>query len=376
MKTICFCAIVKNEADVIIRCLETVKKLMDYWIIIDTGSTDGTQNIIKDYLKDIPGELLEKPWKDFATCRNYYVEAAAHKTDYILHQDADEVMIFNENFDVQKFKESLDQDVYGIIFHMNIVRYIRRALFKNDNKRKYISVVHETLVTVDGPETHGVINDFYQTTPSDGSRSVDNINHKFLKDALIFRSALDDPSTDPKFYPRYTFYLANSYRDSGNYAMAIREYNNYLKIVNWNEEAYMACYHSYKIGVFNLQKNPDDFVHYLHKGMLYSPNRLEIPYLLIQYLVQHNQCELAYRFGNHTLKNHNRNIDFINTLFYEEDIHNYLFEFEYTIACFYANKIQESLTLSLDLLSRGIPEHIKDALIRNIKICKQHLNIP
>src|SRR5580704_1601575 len=58
-KTICLNMIVKNESRVIQRCLDSVKHIIDYWVIVDTGSTDGTQNVIKDFMKDIPGDLYE-----------------------------------------------------------------------------------------------------------------------------------------------------------------------------------------------------------------------------------------------------------------------------------------------------------------------------
>ena len=42
--------IVKNEAHVILRCLASVKPWIDSWCIVDTGSSDGTQEIIQNYL--------------------------------------------------------------------------------------------------------------------------------------------------------------------------------------------------------------------------------------------------------------------------------------------------------------------------------------
>ena len=57
---------VKNEAPVIGRCLDSVRKLIDSWVIVDTGSTDGTQSLVAEILHDIPGKLYERPWRDFA----------------------------------------------------------------------------------------------------------------------------------------------------------------------------------------------------------------------------------------------------------------------------------------------------------------------
>ena len=62
--------IVKNESKVIRRCLESVLPLVDYWVIVDTGSTDGTQQIILECLKEVPGFLHERPWVDFSHNRN------------------------------------------------------------------------------------------------------------------------------------------------------------------------------------------------------------------------------------------------------------------------------------------------------------------
>ena len=67
---ICLNMIVKNEANVIRRCLDSIHPFIDYWVIVDTGSSDGTQDIIRATLASIPGDLHQRPWRDFAHNRN------------------------------------------------------------------------------------------------------------------------------------------------------------------------------------------------------------------------------------------------------------------------------------------------------------------
>jgi Glycosyl transferase family 2. len=76
MKTVCLNMIVKNEIHVIRRCLSAVKEFIDYWVIVDTGSTDGTQEAIREFMKDSPGELHERPWCNFAHNRNEALDLA------------------------------------------------------------------------------------------------------------------------------------------------------------------------------------------------------------------------------------------------------------------------------------------------------------
>jgi glycosyltransferase involved in cell wall biosynthesis len=87
--------IVKNESRIIERCLKSVIDYIDYWIIHDTGSTDDTCKIIKNFFdqRNIDGKLVEVEWKDFGTNRTKVVEQAInllkHKNYYLLLLDAD-----------------------------------------------------------------------------------------------------------------------------------------------------------------------------------------------------------------------------------------------------------------------------------------------
>ena len=89
-QTVCLNMIVKNEVHVIERCLASVRELIDYWVIVDTGSVDGTPEVIAAALAGTPGELHHREWKDFGTNRTEALELARGKSDYVFIIDADE----------------------------------------------------------------------------------------------------------------------------------------------------------------------------------------------------------------------------------------------------------------------------------------------
>ena len=80
--------IVKDEQDVIERCLESVKDVVDEIIIVDTGSTDKTKQIVSKYTD----KIYDFEWvNDFAKARNYSFSKATK--DYILWLGADDVIL-------------------------------------------------------------------------------------------------------------------------------------------------------------------------------------------------------------------------------------------------------------------------------------------
>src|SRR6187551_1453910 len=100
--------IVKNEARVLKRCLDSVRPFVHHWIIVDTGSTDGTQELIRKELSGVPGELFERPWENFGHNRSEALALARGKADYILIMDADEVLEVPAGFSMPE----LDADQY------------------------------------------------------------------------------------------------------------------------------------------------------------------------------------------------------------------------------------------------------------------------
>ena len=99
--TITLCMIVKDENHPhLLECLDSMKNHIDYWVICDTGSTDGTQDIIKNYFKEagIEGELHEIPWEGFGKCRTESIKLCDGKADYAWVIDADDMIVGDFEF--------------------------------------------------------------------------------------------------------------------------------------------------------------------------------------------------------------------------------------------------------------------------------------
>ena len=100
--TICLNMIVKNETKNIKRLFKSLYDVIDYYVIHDTGSTDGTQQLIKEVMDSygISGEIIEEEWVNFGVNRQKALESvlnSKYKSDYLLWIDADEELVYKMN---------------------------------------------------------------------------------------------------------------------------------------------------------------------------------------------------------------------------------------------------------------------------------------
>ncbi|QQZ08190.1 glycosyltransferase [Heyndrickxia vini] len=231
MITISLCMMVKNEEEVLARCLDTVKDIVDEINIVDTGSTDKTVEIAKKYTD----RVFFFEWiGNFAAGRN---EAFKHATkDYILYLDADDVLLEEDQKKLKTLKQTLDPSVDSVSMYYDAdtdefgnvtLRYRRNRLVKRERNFKWRGDGHEYL------EVYGnVIN-------SDISITHKKIRHSVGLNLNILQSKFDKGDN---FTDRDYFYFGNELRENGYYEKAIESYNeNIASRTAWIEDKIYSC---------------------------------------------------------------------------------------------------------------------------------------
>lgn len=229
---ICLNMIVRNEAHVIDRCLDRVRHLIDTWVIVDTGSNDGTQARIRSLLDGVPGQLIERPWRDFGYNRTEAARLARGTADFLLFLDADDVLDISPDFQWP----ALDLDAYDLaIVHAGLV-YRRIALVRASLNWRFTGVLHE-YPECDSPHLrHGSLEGLRLKYGGDGARSQAGQAAKFAADAAVLEAGLRaEPGN-----ARYAFYLAQSYRDAGQPEAALAAYDRRVAMPGFDQETYCA----------------------------------------------------------------------------------------------------------------------------------------
>ena len=230
--SICLNMIVKNEAPVIGRCLASARSLVDRWCIVDTGSTDGTQELVRQAMEGVPGVLHERPWKNFGFNRNEALELAREQgCDYLLMIDADEVFQSPKGF----AWPGLGSDAYELTCHYAGTAYARCALVATRLPWRWEGVLHEYLAC-EGPHRIEALAAPTIFVRHDGARARDP--QTYLRDVALLEEALvEDPGNT-----RHVFYLAQSLRDAGRLDEARDTYLRRAVMGGWDEEVWFSLF--------------------------------------------------------------------------------------------------------------------------------------
>ena len=275
--SICLCMIIKDEAGVIERCLESVRGVIDYWVICDTGSTDDTQDLVRRALEGIPGELHQRPWVDFGHNRSELMGLARSKADYLLLLDADMTVSYDRTR-----LHSLDADSY-MLRHDEDPEYWIKRLVRGDRRWWYVGATHEYIAT-DGADRVRSLRAIVIHHHADGGTRAEKLERDLR---LLSEELAREPDN-----ARTAFYLAQTMSDLGRLEEAIELYRRRADMGGWPEEVF---YSLYQVGLLTDRLGRrDEAMIALFEAWNSRPERVEPLYVLSWMFRERRQYHAAH----------------------------------------------------------------------------------
>lgn len=346
---ICLNMIVKNEAHVLKRCLASVKGLIDTWVIVDTGSKDGTQELIVRELQDIPGELYQRPWVNFGYNRNEALQLAKDKADYLLFIDADDYLVFSDSFELP----SLTKDVYAIVQRDASAQVDTQCMLLAATRLpwRWEGLAHEALICPEVKSAEllkGVTNIYGQ----DGCRSQSSEKHLQTIALLKEEQTLHPNDTKP------IFYLAEAYKGAQDYPNALAMYRKRASMGGFAEEVFWALYSIARLE--ELSGSDHDLVEQLYlRAHKERPSRLEPIYDLVLLYRKKRKMASAYEWAKKFV-NHPKPADLI---FVSGWIYEWGLLWQYAACCQILGK-EEELRSAINSLANisSLPDSLKQII--------------
>jgi len=256
--------IVKNEEAVLARCLASVKDAVDEIIIVDTGSTDKTKAIAKEFTD----KVYDFEWVNhFAKARNFAFSKAT--MDYQMWLDADDVM---EPTELEKFvalKKTLDASVDVVTFRYHthfdldgkpVLTSTRERLFKRERNFQWNDAIHEYILMA-GTILHEEIAISHKKVGSSGDRNLQ-----------IYRKLV---ATGKELSPRETYYFARELMDHGIHEEAVVYFNRFLDDgLGWFEDNIASCFSLSRC--YEALSQRDKILPILFKSFEYATPRAEV----------------------------------------------------------------------------------------------------
>ncbi len=373
---ICLSMIVKNESKIIERMLNSLKPILDYVSIEDTGSTDNTVEIIEKWGVDnnIKTKISYYEFINFGVNRTHALEEARKSfadSDYFILSDADFIWEISDDFK----KELLNAPIYYVKQYKNCgFEWGNIRLLSNKKEFKCYGVTHEFWDGKNPKENirTGKLSSIKIKDLCDGGCRED----KFIRDEKLLKKALcqEKESYDHQIlYERYHFYLAETLKNLGKTHESIDYYQKRIDIGGYQKEEIYYC--MFQIGklfkdIYDKTKDQKDFdkaEEYYLKAADFDKRRVEPIYHLVKMYREYEKYEKGYEYA---MKGKQYKYDSTIQLFVDKCYYDTLwFDWELSIICFYmTDKKKEGIEAALRAYNRRkeLPKNIRNLLKSNM----------
>ena len=230
--------IVKNEERYLRDCLKSVEEVVDEIVLVDTGSTDKTIAIAKEFNT----KVFNYKWNDdFSAARNFALEHSSG--DWILYLDADERLQASSKNEILNLTKTNSKAAYyckvksidEVNGRPSVMNYVR--LFPNDKSVRFEGRVHEQIEA-------SLIEKNYQI--KDSTIVIDHLGYNLSNEELKQKAARNlillkkeyekNPSSYIAFQLGQTYGILNDKKNAEQYFLASFEDKNlkpeYLSVGN------------------------------------------------------------------------------------------------------------------------------------------------
>lgn len=215
---LCLCMILKDEVHTIRRTLESVAGVVDRFSIYDTGSTDGTQDLIRQVAVElkVPCEVHQGEFINFASARNRALDACGYSSDYILSLDADDTLVGGKrlrDFLMSVRGHAKDEAYYLMLRTSQTFAFTTCRLFRARARWRYVGVVHELLLPPRSDSYPGGLRhiDGVEVLHEKGAEGHEKTKTRWSRDVVALTEELKRDPTNT----RAAFYLGCTLKDLG-----------------------------------------------------------------------------------------------------------------------------------------------------------------
>lgn len=380
--------IMKNEAHVITRMLNSIKPIVDIVCLIDTGSTDNTIEVVKNWGQEnnVETHVFERAFDNFENSRNYSIQMArevanGRGNDYWgFWLDADETIEILPNFD----KNKIDKDLYMFNTYINVMKYTRNECFKLDKPFRFYGPVHEFIVCDEKNITSGLMEGINVRVQMDGGSWKGNIPEKYKSHAFVLEKYIDQNRQDP----RWIFYTAQSYHDSAcmpdnreeNEERLRRSMKYYKERISRNDGYHEEVFYSqFRVGTIMRALEEPWYLtmNELLKAYSLDPLRGEPIKAIIDYYLAIGEWHNAYLFSKFGKLNfHQKNPYPQRLLFVDESLYIWKMLEVHAAAAFYTGRKDEARQSYQEMakISREQPQYFTPEDMQKIQMNAQFFN--